>query len=158
MADTEACDGAEQCRLLSDKRKTSFNQNSPYRQHTGGAAALSSSGEEPGAWTRGLGVTSFSSCPNQNETVSHLSWHRIRMHLTGSAGHPRHGQYSHAAFQRVILYGQGEFISWDCQVVHPDCDKPFLFKIPNNSVYLAACSRGTFLCWQPWMFLQMQSQ
>lgn len=77
----------------------------------GGEADLCSSGEEPGARTWGLGVTSCSSCPHQNETLSHLCWHRIRMHLAGPPGHPRHGHYSHAAFQKVILHGQGEFIS-----------------------------------------------
>lgn len=85
-------------------------------------------GEEPGARPRGLGVTSFSSCPKQKETVSHLCWHRIRMHPAGSPGHPRHGHYSHAAFQRVILHGQGEFISWNCQIVHPDCNEAILYE------------------------------
>lgn len=120
-----------------------------------GEAVGRSLGHVHQAW----GVTSFSSCPNHNKTVSHRCWHRIRMHLPGSPGHPRHGHYSHAAFQIVILHGQGEFTSRNCQIAHPDCDKPILYyRIPNHSVYLPACSRRRFSCWQPWMFLQMQSQ
>lgn len=112
----------------------------PSEQAWGGAG-----GSYTGVWL----TTSFSSCPDQKETLSHPRWQRTRMRLAGWPGHPRHGRYSHAALQRGILHGQGEFVSRNCQTVCPVRGEAILYASLKSSVYLRACSRRTFLCWQP---------
>lgn len=58
-----------------------------------------------------------------SEWISQGRWDTLNM-----------ASFSHAAFQIVILHGQGEFFSRTCQIVCPDWNKPILPKISNNNV------------------------
>lgn len=158
---SEACDGTEQCRLLSDQQadliQRELSMLSPHRR---AQPIRGESGRSLGHVYGVSAVTSFNSCPNPDlETVSLLHRHWIRPDLTRSPSHLQQSQPFPMLLSNQRFYmASVNSLPVAAKNVHPHCNKPILHEMLDNNAYLATGSRRTFLRWQSWMLLQIPSQ